>query len=524
MTNVVYDLWARDRLRFGVIAAVVLLGAMRLFYAARAELLPEEAYYWTYLQHPALSYYDHPPMVAWVIALGTALLGDTELGVRLGTIILSLGSCWLIFLTGRIWFGRQAALWAAFLFAILPIFVGTGTLAFPDGPLIFFWLLTLYLVSKAIHARGVAPRPFAGANAGRTRRTLYWLLAGLAFGLALLSKYTAVMLGPSLALFLLFSREHRVWLRRAQPWIALIIALLVFAPVIIWNAQHDWASFRFQTLRSSQPNPDTLTDVLNFWGMQVGALTPMLFALFIVAAWHAIKSGWWQRDDRWNFVASFFVPLFLVFVKASFTTDVHINWTAPAYLSLTLAGAAVFAEGLDDTRPGRVRWWRAGGLFTAAVCGAVFLLPMGSLVWVVPKALVYHDAGGWRELGRTIEAAEENLEKRTGRKVFTIGTDKYPLAAELGFYTREPDEQVNTFALGKQGLGYRYWTDLRQLEGLPAVAVLNNLHIGSLAELSHGFDHMDEPRRIEVATGPSRSRTFYVVNCYGYRATPSSAP
>ena len=488
----------RDRLAVGVMLTVVLVTVARLFCAAKAELLPEEAYYWTYWKHPALSYFDHPPMVAWVVGLGTALFGDTEFGVRAGMIALSAGAAILMYRLGRIWFDRQVALWATLLFTLLPIFAATGLFAFPDGPLIFFWLLTLYAVSKAI-----------------TQHAAYWLLAGGAFGGALLSKYTAVMLAPSLFLFLLFSREHRRLLLRPQPWIALAIALLMFTPVLVWNAQHDWASFRFQTSRTSHPNPTTGLDVLIFWLMQVGVLTPMLFALFAVAVVRAVKRGWLQGDDRWNFAAAFFVPLFLVLVRASFKTGIHINWTAPAYLSMVLAATAVFVEGVGGMR---ARWWRMGGALTVGACGVVMLLAISSLVWFVPKALVYHHAGGWRGLGREVEAAEQALEKRTNQKVFTIGADKYYLAAELGFYTQEPDEQVNAFALGKNGLGYRYWTDLHKFDGLPAIAVLNKPSRELLAELGEDFERTDTPRRIDVVVGPHLSRTFYVVNCYGYHA------
>lgn len=506
-----------DRLRVGVVSLVVALAVVRLFCATRAELLPEEAYYWTYWKHPALSYYDHPPMVAWVIGAGTTLFGDTEFGVRFGTIVLSLASCGLLFLTGRLWFGRQAALWAALLFTILPIFLGTGSLAFTDGPLVFFWLLTMYAVTKAIHHDSVAPQPLAGGTSSHTTRQMYWLLAGLAFGGALLSKYTAVLLAPSLLLFLLFSRQYRGWLRRPEPWVALALALVVFSPVIIWNAQHDWASFRFQTSRTSQLNPHTAHDVLTFWVMQVGVLTPLLLLLFAAAAVRAIRLGWLQHQDHWNFAAAFFLPLFLVFVRASFKTNVHINWTAPAYLSLSLAAGAI----LEETLAHGTRWWKTAGLTAVGTGLAVTLVLITNLTWGIPGTYAYPQAGGWRQLNDIVEAAEHKLEAATAQKVFTIGADKYDLAAELGFYTREPGEQVNLYAFGGQGLGYRYWSDLSQFEGHPMITVLNKLNDETLAMVRKGFDHLDEPRRVDVLVGEHRTRTFYVVNCYGFRAPPN---
>jgi len=482
------------------------------------ELLPEEAYYWTYWQHPAWSYFDHPPMVAWIIGLGTAVFGNSEFGVRVGTLVLALGSTVLLFALGRIWYDRRVGWWAVLLFNLLPIFTGTGLWAFPDGPLIFFWLLTLYAASQAIHPDQAQPHLLAGKPVERRRQGLYWMLAGLAFGAALLAKYTAIILAPSLLLFLFFARTYRPWLRRPEPWLAVGLALVVFSPVIWWNAHHDWASFRFQTSRTDGGGDGAVLNATKFWLLQVAVLTPMLFGLCVVAACRAVKRGWFQRDDRWSFVAAFFFPLFLVFVRASFKTEVHINWTAPAYLSLILAAAAVFAEGLAADRPPVARRWRVGGVLTVTLCAAFLALGITTLVWGVPAALAYRQASGWRAIGHEVHEIEEALERVTGQRVITIGVDKYNLAAQLGFYMREPEDSVNAYVFGKEGLGYPYWTDMRRLEGLPAVVVFKRLNDDAYTILRNNFVRTDEPQRIEVAAGGKRKRVVYVVTGYGFRS------
>ena len=259
-----------------VLAMVTVLTLLRLWLCGVLGLLPEEAYYWTYSKHPAPGYFDHPPMVAWVITLGTTLFGDTPLGVRFATIMLWIATAGLLFLTGRMWFGRRVALLATLLFTLLPIYIGAGLIVTPDRPTLFFWVATLYLISKALH----------------TDHASYWLAAGVAFGGALLSKYYALLLAPSLLWFLLLSPNHRHWLRRPQPWFALPIALAVFSPVIIWNAQHEWASFLFQSARTAGTPKNALRDVAVFWGYQVGILTPLLFALFVNATTYGIRRGW----------------------------------------------------------------------------------------------------------------------------------------------------------------------------------------------------------------------------------------
>jgi dolichol-phosphate mannosyltransferase len=210
-----------------LLQATILLVCLRLLSAFLVDLSPQEAYYWAYAQHPALSYFDHPPVVAWVISAGQFVLGKTELGVRIGGFLLTLLSTWLLYALGKLWFSRRAGLWAALLFQLLPLYFVYGVLITPDVPLTFFWLLTLYLVSIAV----------------RKGEKWAWYAAGMALGLCMLSKYTAVFLVFSTFLLLLLDRCYRPWLTRKEPYLALLIAALFFTPVIFWNFEHNWASF-----------------------------------------------------------------------------------------------------------------------------------------------------------------------------------------------------------------------------------------------------------------------------------------
>lgn len=494
----------RDKLLGVAVASIAGLTLLRLAMAGIVELLPEEAYYWTYAQHPAFGYYDHPPMVAWMISLGTALLGNTEHGVRLVNILLWIGTALALRATARIWFGGQIANWATILFAVLPIYVGVGFIVTPDGALLFFWTLTLLAISIAL----------------QTDRAGYWLFAGVTFGYALLSKYDAVLLAPSLLVFLLVSPRHRVWLRRPQPWIALTIALVVFSPVIVWNAQHEWASFVFQSTRSAGTKTNVLAQVTRFWVYQLAILTPVMFALLAAAAARAVRRGWLGRDDKWNFVASFSLPLFVLFALASLRTDIHINWTAPAFLSLTLGAAAMFGDGLDGPRPRRTRLWRVGAWTGIGLCVVVIVLMHMSVAVGKPKIFAYTRVGGWRSLAEQVMAAQAQLREQTGQQPFVLGTDKYNIAAELGFYTGQPENCVNMYAAGQPGLSYRFWTDLERLEGRPAVAVVFRLRKVTMAELHEHFDRVDEPRTAQIGTHGKRQRSVLLINCYGYHALP----
>lgn len=488
---------SRSAIRWFVILVVVLT-TVRFYFAATMELLPEEAYYWTYAQHPALGYFDHPPMVAWSVKLGTLLCGDSELGVRLSNLVFWLGTLGLLWWTGKMWFGEPTALIAALLFISLPVFSGIGVLTFPDGALVFFWALTLFAISKAL----------------MSQRGSWWLLAGVGFGGAMLSKYYAVLLAPSLLIFLLRAPTHRVWLRRPHLWIACAIAAALFSPVIVWNAQHEWASFLFQTSRTSDPDVHAVRNFGMFWLYQLFVLTPWLLPLFVWAAARGIRHGWLRGEDRWNFAVSFSLPLFLLFLKSSLKTNIHINWTAPAYLSLALAAAATWTEIAS-----RARGWRNVGWVSLVLSIIMGLVLLCSFRWgVLSKVFEYRHAGGWRDLARVTDEARRELSQSSGQSVFLIGADKYNLAAELGFYLRCPAETVNTVALCAQGLGYRYWTDLKQFEGRNAVIVSRDERDRTMSELRAHFDKLGKTHPVEIYSVGGKRRPIYLTDGYGYHA------
>ncbi len=245
---------------FSAVAVLIRLVAMCI-----VPLIPEEAYYWMYGQNPQLSYYDHPPMVAWVIRAGTMLLGDTEIGVRLFGALLSITSSLLMYRFAQLWFDARTALASAVLILILPVYFGIGFVAPMDSALCFFWLTCLLAVSFAFKR-----------NQGR-----WWYLAGIALGGALLSKYSALFLGAGVLLAATSTRDGRKQLRTIHPYLGGLLALAIFSPVLIWNVRHDWASFRFQFIERYANDRFNLRTPLLFFGLQLLVLTPILLAAAI---------------------------------------------------------------------------------------------------------------------------------------------------------------------------------------------------------------------------------------------------
>src|SRR5664279_2160876 len=216
------------RLVRNTVLTVLALVALRLVAAAWTPLTFDEAYYWMWSKHLAGGYYDHPPGVALVIRLGTMIAGDTELGVRLVSILLALPMSWAVYRAAAILFGghRLASTATLLLNATLMAAVGTMIVT-PDAPLLVASSFVLFFLAKVLE----------------TGRGAWWLAVGAAVGAALLSKYTALFFGPAILIWLVTVPKMRRWLISPWPYLGGLVALAIFAPVILWNADHQWVSF-----------------------------------------------------------------------------------------------------------------------------------------------------------------------------------------------------------------------------------------------------------------------------------------
>lgn len=394
-------------LLIGLLAAMML--GLRLLAMAFVPLIPEEAYYWMYAKNPALSYFDHPPMVAWVIGVGTAIFGDTEFGVRIVGNVLMIGASLLMYRLGRMWFGTASGVFAAVLLQILPVYFGTGFIATMDAPLLFFWLTCMLGVTVALKE----DRPWG------------WYLGGAGLGLAMLSKYTGVFLVPGALLAVVVYRPWRRHLVTIHPYLGILLAMALFSPVIIWNAQHDWASFRFQFLNRWDADSVSVTSVLEFIGFQVLITTPLVLwggGRRVLRKFRRLPRG---LAPPYLISLAFSLPLLLVMAYKSFY-DIHLNWTLPVYLSIfPIVGHWVAATMRLRTDRGRGDVLRKVWALTAVFCiGLNILLSMYVLV-LQPRVKWVSAFGPWKQLAQVVEEHEERLENESGEEPLIVADGKY---------------------------------------------------------------------------------------------------
>jgi len=286
-----------------------------LFYPL--DLAPDEALYWDYSRHPQISYYAKPPLTAYIIGVTTFFLGNTELGVRIGAVIMSaMTSLFLYYLTKYLL--RDATL--ALIAGILPLFmIGfqlLSVLMTIDTPLILFWLISMYFYAKAFIEN----------------RTKHWIYAGVFGASALLSKYTGILL-PLLA-FLFSAIYDREKIKEKGIYISTAIVFTGLLPVLIWNMLNDWAGFKHLfTLAGILETADTgrrgftAERIPIYLGGQLLIIGPSLFP-YVIYSWIKYAKS---DDKRIGFLIVFSVPVFLMFLLMSLYTKVEANWPAFGY-------------------------------------------------------------------------------------------------------------------------------------------------------------------------------------------------
>lgn len=478
---------------WGAVMTALLL--LRLVAIARVPLLSEEAYYWMYSQHPALSYFDHPPMVAWMIHIGTFLFGNTEFGVRILACLMMGGASVAMYFFARLLFGRRAALLAACALQILPVYFVTGALGMTDSPLIFFWMLTLWAFSEAV----------------RRNKLAWWCAAGLACGGAMLSKYTAIFLPAGVLLVLFADPIFRRLLRMPGPYLAAIIALVCFMPVLIWNARHEWASFTFQSVDRFEHAQFGWRFIGRFLFYQMIVATPLL-----LLALPGLGQCIWRRrkHPRWTVAWAFSLPLLLVMAGECFHYEVHINWTLPAYLSMMPAAFYLLEIHIRSHSIGW-RQWIPGMQVAFAVCVAINVLLFGYLLKTANSNSRVPDIGPWHQLAVFVEKYEDQFEDQTHQEPMVVAGGTYRLASLLGFYRYPLERAVPSsyyttsgwFIEGKGGLEFAYWANRQAWRGRNCVFITDEDDL--VRRLSPYFDSVREPDATITIAG----ETYHIALC-----------
>ena len=313
------------------------LTLLRLITAASMDLVPDEAYYWLWSQHPAFGYFDHPPMVAWWITASTTLFGHSPLAVRLPFLLSFAGLLWFSWDTAKSLFheavARRVVLW---LNACLLLSVGS-IIATPDPPSVLMWSAGLWALAR-LHT---------------SNKPTWWLVFGLFAGLGVEAKYTNLFLGLGVAAWMLLDKPARRWLLTPWPYLGGLTALCAVAPNLLWNAHHDWISVTKQFGRIDRGH-FTVKFLIEFLLSQPLLLNPLICVFTILGAKTALRA----TESPLCLLVALPMPLLAYLLIHVFHDRIQGNWPAPVFPGLVILAAAA-AQTVQNPLLTRLRWLAA---------------------------------------------------------------------------------------------------------------------------------------------------------------------
>lgn len=486
-----------DAIRLALVLAALALWRVAVAWHRDLELYADEAQYWFWSLSPDWGYYSKPPVIAWLIQLGTQLFGHSELAVRSATFAVWTLTPWVIFLTVRRAAGSdaqasRAGFWAAILFASLPMTALGSQLITTDGPLLLFWALSLYALVRALEE-------------DRLHR---WVVLGLFAGLGLMSKYSMAFFALAFALFALTTPTRRSLLLRPGPYVGALVAAGVFAPNVLWNLENGLASFR-HTAEISQVahawlHPAALAE---FFAAQFAVAGPVVFAGLLGLAW--TRRSW--TDGRMRLFAVFcFVPLAAFFLLA-LLSRAFANWAAFAYV----AGVALFA--LFAVQQGKTRWLGAALAVNLVMTAALYHYPdVARLAGVelTRKTDPTVRLRGFRELGQEVQAL---LAAHPGARL--LADDRKTMASLL-YYTRPAGLDARYLNPGR-GID-NHFALTRDVAASPRGSfILVSRHAREEA-LTEQFAEVHPLGRLRVPLAPDATLEYAVWRVRDYR--PPAAP
>ena len=444
------------------LAVTAFICALRLLYLGTAQLLPDEAYYWNYAQFLDTGYLEHPPLLAWVIYIGTTIFGDNEFGVRIGAFFAGIVSLIYIFKLTTLLFDRTSAYISLLLLSIYPFGAATGMLATTDSLQVLFWSAGLYYLSEAI-LKG---------------RTQAWLMLGLSIGLGMLSKYTTAIFALSVIIYMLIDKKAYRWWSHPSIYISAILAVIIFSPNLIWNLQNDWSSLQFQTTRRFDKEIAFSTHhlflhilvLLSPIGVILSALSIKKIKLLLAQV--SDKHQYHDEHAYKILMCMTFLPL-SIFIYFSLTHTPRFHWTSPIWLSLIPISAYL----ISPTSPPLVN--KASCRKLVLYGGAILCISYGALLHYSTLGLPFTTHSKlanhyfWQEAAYKTHEIEQQIIRETGQKPVIICLSKWSIASSLRFY--DVDGQVDNIVsrnfINETATMYEQWTQPSQWRGSPVLFV-----------------------------------------------------
>jgi len=481
-----------------LLSLLVCLGALlalRLVavYAARTDLVLDEAQYWTWSRELAFGYFSKPPMIAWVVRGASDLCGHSETCLRSASPVLYTLAAFMIYLTGRALSSSRVGFWSAIIFATLPGVSYSSLLITTDVPLVVMWTIMLYAWVMLVKRQSMG----------------FAILLGVAIGFGLLAKQAMVYAFLCIGCHAVVSQEARNALKGGRGIVATLIALALFAPNVIWNAQHDFPTVRHTETNIGWKYPYLHPrQLLEYIGVQFGVFGPILGAVLLRTAWRATRQ---PADQGKVLLFSFSLPVLALLSIQAVLSRAHGNWTATAYPAATILVTAVMLE------LNRQILFRISLGLHLAIAATLAVVPAFAPQWTLFERLQFLSrVVGWRD------AADVVRTKLAEEHYGSILVDTREMAAELLYYLRDVPIPLYVWPSGPTPMDHYEMT--RPFTAAAPEPVLFVSLRPCPASFAKSFGEFTQLGMQPVKLVKAKSRALHFCRLADYKEAPVSAP
>lgn len=498
---------------------IAITALLKILIAPMIELGNDEVYYYTYALKPAWNYFDHPPMVGWMIRFTSFnLLWISELSLRLGSILSAALSTWFVFKTGKLLANERVGWYSALLYTA-SIYTGfiAGFFILPDSPQMPFWTGALYIMAHLMLRKS------------DENDWGIWLLLGLVIGLAALCKVHGLFLWVGFGFFILLKR--REWLGNTRLYVSALITIICILPIIYWNWQNNFITYRFHAERVTNTGIQWEYFFKEIAG-EIVYQNPIVFILLLIAIIAFIIKRIRFRQNRisiWLFSMS--LPMLFTFWGIALFNPTLPHWSGPAFIPLFFLCALWLDQNRARLIPHTIK--AALALLVIILATGILLIRLSPVNFGSKSQENYGeycptlDVSGWTALGVYFKnIADKDRASGIMKPGALLLTNKWFPGGHLEFYVSRPTGMPLIGVGLLQNLHQFAWLNKERPAlqlGSDAYAIVpSNLPLNITDEYGIYFTTIEAPIKIQQIRGGGVVRYFYIYRLKNCKKVPAA--
>ncbi|MCK4864881.1 MAG: glycosyltransferase family 39 protein [Gammaproteobacteria bacterium] len=474
---------------------VVFFSLLHLLTMGQAELTNDEAQYALYGYYLDWSYFDHPPLSGWLNAF-ILQFSDSDFALRIWPLLLAALTSFLLYGFTRELFPAESE-WlgtiAVLLYQASIISQLFGLAMLPDTPLIPIAISAAWLLFRVL----------------KENQQHLWIYVGILFGLAGLSKYTAVTLVVTAILGLIIYKSQKSLITK-WPWIAIMLAAIVISPVLYWNIQHDWISISYQLSHGAPEKSWQVKSLLTSQAAQFIAYSPAVFIFGLLAIFSSLKNSNENiRKKNEKYILAFALPVLILFAWMSGYEQTLPHWTALGWIALTPLTAKWVSQ----------HWYKKSVrvfsyfslIYSFIIIITLHLLLATSLMPFENNKHPLEDIYGWEKVAHQAVALQKEMQKEQNKPTM-IFVGNWSQFSRLAWYAKPAPVQVTDQRYGQSDI----WYGSAQI-GSNGVLVVPPKYKNTTASGVNKFERCEQNKNVSQLINNKKAATYQLYKCFGYK-------